>query len=274
VDCETVLALHEERHFSRAARRLGVTQPALTSRLQRIEHMLETRLFERNRHGVQTTPAGIALVEGARKTLDASQQAMRMARSAAQGLGETLVIGTTQIAVYAGLREILMAYRTSQPQARVLLKESTTSRLEAQLESRELDVAFLHPPLHVSGISELLVSHGTLLRLDLGREQGSNVVSYPRAEAPVLMTELARKSERNGELSQAEADSMLGAILLSEAGYGACFIERAYAQEALGKAKCADASSVGQFDTSLAWRTLDRRTVVQDFVDLVRQIAK
>ena len=74
VDCETVLALHEERHFSRAARRLGVTQPALTSRLQRIEHMLETRLFERNRRGVQTTPAGIALVEGARKTLDASQQ--------------------------------------------------------------------------------------------------------------------------------------------------------------------------------------------------------
>ncbi len=274
VDCETVLALHEERHFSRAARRLGVTQPALTSRLQRIEQMLGTRLFERNRSGVHTTPAGVALVEGARKTLDAAQQAIRMARNAAEGFGETLVIGTTQVAVHAGLREILTAYRTSQPQARVLLKEGTTSRLEAQLESREVDVAFLHPPLHVPGVSELLVSRGTLLRLDLGCESRSNVVTYPRAEAPVLMGELARDAERKGEITQAEADSMLGAVLLSQAGYGACFVEGAFAEETVGKATCAEAPSVGRLDTSLAWRSLDRRTVVRAFVDLVRQMAE
>ncbi len=53
-DYRAVVALLEERHFGRAARRLGVTQPALTARLRRIEDGLGARLFERGRAGSST----------------------------------------------------------------------------------------------------------------------------------------------------------------------------------------------------------------------------
>ncbi|WP_375594575.1 LysR family transcriptional regulator [Algihabitans albus] len=48
-DYRSVIALYEERHFARAAQVLGVTQPALTSRLRRVEEQLNVRLFDRGR---------------------------------------------------------------------------------------------------------------------------------------------------------------------------------------------------------------------------------
>ncbi|HIC81626.1 MAG TPA: LysR family transcriptional regulator, partial [Kiloniellaceae bacterium] len=74
-DYRCVIALLDARHFGRAAERLGVTQPALTARLRRLEAELQVRLFERGRSGVEPTAAGLVFAEGAQRVLDAAEEA-------------------------------------------------------------------------------------------------------------------------------------------------------------------------------------------------------
>lgn len=129
--------------------------------------------------------------EGARRVLDAAAETADAVRGAAAGLGQTLRIGMTQIAAYQVVGKALTVFRIAQPLTRINLAENVTAKLEAALERRELDIAFLHPPLHAAGLSERLL------------------VSVMRREAADTLP------------SRAEADTILGAILLAQAGYGA-----------------------------------------------------
>lgn len=58
------LALMEERNVTRAAERLGITQPALSNALARLRDTLQDPLFIRERYGMQPTQKAIALAPG------------------------------------------------------------------------------------------------------------------------------------------------------------------------------------------------------------------
>lgn len=264
-DYRAVVALLEDRHFGHAARRLGVTQSALSVRLRRIEAALDVRLFERGRSGVRPTAAGLAFAEGGRRVLDAADEASRSAVDAAQGFGETIRIGMTQVAAYQVMARILRAFRAAQPRARIRLTEGTTVALEARLERREIDAAFLHPPIHSSELSERRLTSCDLVRIDLAGAKTSPLIRYPRAEAPVLMGRLGREDDHEGRVPRGEADTVLGAMLMSEAGYGACVVpaDFPYLQ---GRPIPDRATPQGPFPTSVAWRSLDRRPVITSLI--------
>lgn len=57
-DLQHLLSLDEHRHFGRAAAAVGLSQPALTKSLQRLERILDTRLFDRSRARVSPTAVG------------------------------------------------------------------------------------------------------------------------------------------------------------------------------------------------------------------------
>lgn len=65
-----VVAVAEERSFTRAANRCNVTQPALSRRVQEVEEALGIRLFERQTRRVTVTPAGKLFVREARRALE------------------------------------------------------------------------------------------------------------------------------------------------------------------------------------------------------------
>lgn len=267
LDYESVIAIAEEAHFGRAARRLNITQPALSSRLRRIEEELGVKLFDRDRSGVAATPAGVQFVEGAERVIAAALETAQSARNAHAGLGQTLRIGMTQVAAYQILIPTLTAFRQHYPHARVRLVEGTTAGLEKRLEQGTLDAAFLHPPLHAPGLSEtfLLSTPMALFDGDPDPLRRKPMIAYPRAEAPVLMGALARQAQQgNGEYPAAEADTMLGAIILSRAGFGP-FAATADYPTPFDKTDACLASSDTDLtlDTALARRLLDRRPMIE-----------
>ncbi|WP_261558880.1 LysR family transcriptional regulator [Frankia tisae] len=79
------LAVADDLHFSRAAARLGIAQPALSKTIQKLERRLGVVLFERNSRTVTLTPAGQVLAREARHALDAVDAAARRTRRADTG---------------------------------------------------------------------------------------------------------------------------------------------------------------------------------------------
>ena len=269
-DYESVIAIAEEAHFGRAARRLNVTQPALSSRLRRIEEELGVRLFDRDRGGVSVTPAGEQFVEGAERVITAAEETAQSARNAQAGLGQTLRIGVTQVAAYQIVIPTLADFRVHHPHARIKLHEGTTASLEKRLEQGMIDVAFLHPPLHAPGLSEtfLLSTPMALFDGEPDPMQRKPMIAYPRSEAPVLMGALGRQAnEGNGEYPAAEADTMLGAIILSRAGFGPFAATADYPSPFEKTEHCLALADTGlTLETSITRRLLDRRPMIETLI--------
>jgi len=70
VQLESFVAVAEEAHVGRAARRLNLSQPPLTRRIQQLEQELGVELFDRTPRGMQLSPAGVALLPEARAILE------------------------------------------------------------------------------------------------------------------------------------------------------------------------------------------------------------
>jgi DNA-binding transcriptional LysR family regulator len=143
---EALVAVADELHFGRAARRLGIAQPPLSQRIQRLEHELDVRLFDRDRQGVSLTPAGAQLAEQARRVIAGAEHIGRLAHSIGAGEAGTLRIGAVGSAFYRALPALLAPARAELPELDLHVREMETPQLVAALLSAELDVALLRPP--------------------------------------------------------------------------------------------------------------------------------
>lgn len=108
-----VVAVAEERQFTRAAERLHVAQPALSRAVRRVEQRLGVRLFDRTSRRVDLTPAGEAFVTAARVVLDAADLAVADARRAG-GAGGVLRVHVIEPSLETS-RVLLRALRAEHP---------------------------------------------------------------------------------------------------------------------------------------------------------------
>src|SRR5215831_1779085 len=93
------VAIAEERSFTRAAERLWIAQPGLSTQMRRLEAELGVRLFERHTRGVDVTQAGELFLERARVAIAAAETAAATGRDLDAG-----VIGSVRLAVAGGAR--------------------------------------------------------------------------------------------------------------------------------------------------------------------------
>src|SRR5271167_2330777 len=92
-ELQSFVVLAGELHFGRAAKRLFVSQPALSKQIRRLEEKVGGSLFTRTRRKVEITEAGRVLFAGAESVLRNAGAALSLARDAAEGRAGTLRIG-------------------------------------------------------------------------------------------------------------------------------------------------------------------------------------
>jgi DNA-binding transcriptional LysR family regulator len=151
------VAVAEELHFGRAARRLHISQPPLSMQIRKLEARIGTRLFERDRRKVALTEAGGFLLDRARHLLAESARACAEARRIGRGESGALAIGYTTTATYEVLPPLIRAFRKAHPDVQLELIEMRSSLQPEALRTSRIEVGLACGPLNPPDLEERVV---------------------------------------------------------------------------------------------------------------------
>ena len=133
------VAVAEDGNISRAAKRIFLTQPALSRQIKALEEELGQCLLERQAHSIRLTPTGQALLVEARQLLQQADQMLERVRTASRSSRLRVAYAPS---LAAGLLSVAVAnFTQAHPNIQVELLDLSTAEMLAGLEDDKLDVA-------------------------------------------------------------------------------------------------------------------------------------
>jgi DNA-binding transcriptional LysR family regulator len=157
------LAVAEECHFGRAAKRLNMSQPPLTQQIKALEQSLGLVLFDRSRQGTQLSASGAAILPVVRKFVAQVKQLEQSVREVAAGQSGVLHVGAITSAMLETVPPLLEGLRARHPNLTVFVREIDSVEAIPCLESGELDLAFVRLDGEIgSGIATLPLTEDQL----------------------------------------------------------------------------------------------------------------
>ncbi|MCP2329667.1 DNA-binding transcriptional LysR family regulator [Hamadaea flava] len=145
------VAVAEELHFGRAARRLHMAQPPLSRSVKQLETQLGQLLLHRSPTGVSLTPAGEALYAEARALLAHADRIPERVTAAAGS--PTLRIGVLADSAEQVGPRLVTAFRQAHPDVRIQMREADLADPSCGLKTAQVDVALTRTPFDRTGIA-------------------------------------------------------------------------------------------------------------------------
>ncbi len=283
------VAVAEEMHFGRAARRLHMTQPPLSQAIQALEAQLGTPLFSRTRRSVALTAAGQTLLPEVQRLLQQVEGLASLAQSAAAGESGRLSIAFVPMADYSLLPTALREFRTALPSVHLDLQEATTDIQIELLASGRIDIGFLLPPLpdklkaevdYLPLTSEPLVlalpegTATTKTRMSLKRCADLPLIIFPRRMSPAFHDQIlaclrdAGLSPRIGQ----EAIQMQTIVSLVSAGMGFALVPQSVSNMKRPGVEYRAMQEISPWvEIGLAWRRDNTSPVLSAFRERMRK---
>jgi len=283
------VAVAEALHFTRAAERLGISQPPLSLQIRQLEEELGTRLFRRLTRGVQLTESGGLFLEEARGILDQVERAKAIVQSRARGETGRIRVGFAGSTYFnPRVPEVIGAFRAKYPDVVLAPEQSNTPRLIAGLHNGEIDVAFVRPPISDGeGLGlELVVDEPMLAVLPkahalsqsrsipLAAIAQDTLILFPRAIGPGLYDSILAACLREGfspTLGQ-EAPQIASIVHMVAAGFGVSIVPESIQQiHADGVAYLRVQGEAPRAPISLAYRRGHQSVAVNNFIARARR---
>lgn len=151
---EYVLAVHEHKHFGRAAQSCFVTQPTLSMQLQKLEEELQVTIFDRSKNPIQVTTEGLLVVEQAKKIIHEHKKLYSMVEESKEEIQ-----GQFRLAVIPTLSPFIIplfakSFHEAYPKVNLQITENKTEDIIRMLKDDEIDAALLVTPLHEKSVEE------------------------------------------------------------------------------------------------------------------------
>lgn len=264
-ELEYFIAVADELHFSRAAVRLSIAQPALSKAIRRIETRLGVPLFVRSSRHVELTPAGEALREHGRHALNAVSAAVRNARRAADTQAHLRLV--LKPGGDAGLLSGILAEYAHQPDARRvdILFSGPADRTDFLRDGRA-DVGLLFAPFDdLAGLAhETLHSEERVAILPSGHRLAGR--------ASVRMSDLAGetlprwKGVPGGDGTGPEVADVVQLLHMITVSRMIGVLPRSLVEPVPAGLVCVPVTDAPPSRLVLAWNEEDRRPLVASFV--------
>jgi DNA-binding transcriptional LysR family regulator len=273
------VAVAEDLHFTRAAERLFVSQPALSKQIRALEARLGFALFVRDARGVRLTDAGVALLPAARQTIDAFDQGLAAARALADR--RVFVIGM-QTAVGRGLqRPALRRFREQAGGWAVTMRLVGWQDPTAGLADGSSDAAFVWLPVPADGLGlRVLARERRWVALPAGHRLAGRAtvdfadllaepfVALPTAAGPLRDFWLGT-ADRGGRepVLAGEASTPDEVLEMIASGLGVALLaEGNVALYRRPGVVCRPVAGLAPAELAIAWRSADRRPVLDTFL--------
>ncbi|CAM3971354.1 LysR family transcriptional regulator [Bordetella tumulicola] len=233
----------EELNFRRAAERLHMSQPPLSTAVRNLETDIGTTLLDRSKHHVRLTPAGQVFYKDAVRLLRFIEQARERARRTNCGLEGTLRLSFVPSAALDVLPEIFKRFQHNYPTVHLTLTAETTRRQLEDLQNGHTDLALLVGPVYDSRGLELVelrpqrfvlaVPSGHPLakreKVKMKELAAESFVSFPAAEGMGFVNALLRACQTAGFMPRVvqEASQMQAILTLVAGGLGIALVPSA-----------------------------------------------
>ncbi|MEV0917202.1 LysR family transcriptional regulator [Streptomyces sp. NPDC049967] len=158
------VAVAEELHFGRAAKRLQMAQPPLSQQIRRLEKELGVQLFERNTRSVRLTGAGESFLQPVRTVLDDLDVAVRAAKAAGRGEYGRVGIGFAGASSHETLPRLTRAVRAAHPGIELVMTGQTYANVAlARVADGSLDLGFVRLPVTQPGVAHRVIDEEELV---------------------------------------------------------------------------------------------------------------
>ena len=285
------VAVADELSFTGAARRLGITQPSLSSQIKQLETEVGTPLLRRETRGIELTDAGKLMFEEARLILTEVERAKTGVARRARGETGKINIGSAGATYFHPLiPTIIHEFRKEHPDVVLIPEESNTSLALARLLAGAIDLAFLRPPFSTDGLKFVpLVQEPIVMVLPawhplahsksapLSALAQERIILFTRTINPAVYDAILAAFVRAGfspQLAQ-EAPQVASAIPMVAAGLGITLVpESMSCIRPDGVAFISVEGPALLAEICLAYCRTQRSAVVRNFVAIARQQAQ
>ena len=284
------VAVAEELHFGRAARRLNVAQPPLSQQVRALEAELGVTLLHRTSRRVELTAEGRVFLEHASLVLSQTERATEATRAVKRGEAGRIAIGFVTSAVYALVPGILREYHRKFPAVEMRCHEMTPARSLHGLRQREIDVAFVRLPVREEGLVATEISRERLLlalpteHLQAGAGRGrlrdfatETFIMVTRAAAPGFYDALLNECRRAGFSPRVghEAGEWQTVLALVAAGLGVALVPESLRHwQRPGVIYLELKPKTAEVALELVWRKETAQPLVESFLAVARELAQ
>lgn len=234
------MAVAEELHFGRAARRLHVSQPPLSRQIRQLEEELGAELFERSSRRVELTEAGRYYMAEVSKAMALLDEAGNTVRSVAKGEQGALKIGFVGPAACGPFPAMVREFRRRYPDIRLTIRAMSTYHQLGLLNRGRLDAGFSRLYEHdTHGLNTRIFQREAYClavprehalaaknKVDLAELDGEDMIFYPRHYQPRLHDALIAAFDRAGAAPNIvqEANTEQSTLALVAAGMGVALV--------------------------------------------------
>ena len=152
---EYIVAVDQHRHFARAAKHCGVSQPTLSMMIQKLEDEIGVEIFDRSRTPVGVNKIGEMIITQARVVLYNIKQFREIADSSRESLQGDLEMSIIPTVAPYLLLKLFGEFRRRLPSLRCKVSEMKTSVIIEKLKSAEIELAIVATPLSDPDILEV-----------------------------------------------------------------------------------------------------------------------
>ena len=156
-----VLAIAEHKNFTKAAEKCFVTQPTLSTQVQKLEDELDIQIFDRSKKPIELTDVGRKIVQQAKNIVDESDRIQDIVDQQKGFIGGEFRIGIIPTVMPTLLPMFLKSFIKKFPKVKLKIEELTTEEIITRIMDGHLDAAIAATPLEQDAIKErvLYLSH-------------------------------------------------------------------------------------------------------------------
>ncbi len=158
----TLLAAVEFNSYTKAARHLSLTQPAVTQHIKQLEKELNIKIFNRTGNEIKPTNEGNIVIRYARRSI-ALYERMEQSILDVQRHMLRLIVGITHTAESNAVAEVLGKYSAKNPGTSITIITGSINNLYEMLKNYEVDLAVVEGKVQDDSINSILLDTDSLV---------------------------------------------------------------------------------------------------------------